>query len=83
MSRLNTEPNLTDHDNLYERLVRLHDGLSDAESMKVWARLVLLLANHIGDRDVIEDAIALAAPDRPPSAREDADKPLRPLAHDD
>ena len=62
MAELITTPNLAGGDDVYERLVRLHEGLSEAESLKVWAKLALLLANHIGDRAVIEQAIALARP---------------------
>jgi hypothetical protein len=36
-------------DAFYEALIELHEGLSDEESAQVDARLVLLLANHIGD----------------------------------
>lgn len=52
-------------DDVYEALVRMHEGLSEAESLKAWARLVLILANHIGDHTVIEQAIAIARPARP------------------
>lgn len=62
MGELITTPNLAGGDEVYERLVRMHDGLSEAESLKVWAKLVLTLANHIGDRAVIEQAIAVARP---------------------
>lgn len=64
MAELIVTPNLAGADDVYERLVRLHEGLTDAESLKVWAKLVLTLANHIGDRAVIEQAIAVARPDR-------------------
>lgn len=60
MSALTLAPNLTRHDDLYEALVALHSGLSDAESLKLWARLVLILMNQIGDPAVIEAAIATA-----------------------
>ena len=40
----------------------MHEGLSEAESLRVWSKLVLTLANHIGDRGVIEQAIAIARP---------------------
>lgn len=60
MPALNLSPNLARADDVYERLVQLHEGLSEAESLKVWARLVLTLANHIGDPDVIEQAIVVA-----------------------
>lgn len=60
MAALNLSPNLACADDVYERLVGLHEGLSEAESLKVWARLVLTLANHIADPDVIEQAITVA-----------------------
>lgn len=60
MTALNTDINLADHDGIYARLVALHEGLSDEESARANARLILLLINHIGDRAVIEQAIELA-----------------------
>jgi hypothetical protein len=60
MTTLNTGTNLADHDGIYQRLVALHEGLSDEESARANARLILLLINHIGDLAVIEQAIALA-----------------------
>ncbi len=62
MAELITTPNLEGADETYEKLVQLHEGLSESESLKVWAKLVLTLANHIGDKDVIEQAINLARP---------------------
>jgi hypothetical protein len=47
-------------DDFYEALIRAHEGLSDAESLRLNARLVLILANHIGDFTVLQEAIALA-----------------------
>ena len=69
MSHLNLEPNIADIDAFYERLIDTHNGLSDADSQMVNAKLVLLLANHIGDMDVLAEAFAkarsgvIAAPD--------------------
>lgn len=60
MTPLNTDPNLVHPDDLYEALVRLHDGRSREESEAINARLVLLLANHVGDGDVLAEAIAAA-----------------------
>lgn len=60
MSALNLAPNLTRHDDLYERLVRMHEGLTEAESLKLWARLTLILINHIGQPEVIDEAITAA-----------------------
>jgi hypothetical protein len=65
MTGLNTAPNLGTNasaDDLYQKLVALHDGLSEADSLRVWAKLVLILANHIGDHEVIEQAIVAARP---------------------
>lgn len=63
MTALNTQPNLAAPDEFYERLIAAHRGLDDAQSAKVNAKLVLLLANHIGDARVIDEAIAAARED--------------------
>jgi Protein of unknown function (DUF2783) len=47
-------------DDFYEVLIGAHHGLSDAQSHALNARLVLILANHIGDLAVLQDALALA-----------------------
>lgn len=60
MAQLITTPNLSSPDDIYEQLLRLHEGLSEAESLKVWSRLVLTLVNHIGDPQVIGEAIAIS-----------------------
>ena len=60
MSRLRTEPNLDDPDGFYEELLSLHEDRSKAESDAVNARLVLILANHIGDREVLREAFRAA-----------------------
>lgn len=57
---LNTEPRLAAPDDLYAALLAAHDGLDEARSALVNARLVLLLANHIGDQAVLLEAIAAA-----------------------
>ena len=62
MTRLRTEPNLDDPDGFYEELLSLHEGRSKAESDAVNARLVLILANHIGDRQVLREAFRAAGP---------------------
>jgi hypothetical protein len=60
MSRLILEPNLARVDDVYQWLVDAHAGRGDSESMRLNARLVLILANHIGDPEVIREAIACA-----------------------
>ena len=60
MAALNTQPNLSDPDDFYEALIAAHRGLSDAESTMMNAKLVLILANHIGDAAVLAEALAAA-----------------------
>lgn len=50
-------------DDFYEALIEAHRDLSDEQSERVNARLILLLANHIGDTAVIKEALALARRD--------------------
>lgn len=57
---LKTKPNIADADGFYARLLATHRGLSEAQSHALNARLVLILANHIGDADVLGAALALA-----------------------
>ena len=60
MTRLITSPNIDGADDVYQWLIDLHAGRSEAESLKINSRLILLLLNHIGDRAAIREAIALA-----------------------
>ncbi len=60
MTKLRTEPGTPDPDALYQLLVDAHRDLDEATSAKVNAKLVLLLANHVGDIDLIAEAIAAA-----------------------
>jgi hypothetical protein len=60
MATLNTEPNIPSPDDFYERLIAMHRGLSDEDSALLNAKLVLLLANHIGDPDVLAQAMTAA-----------------------
>ncbi|HUH93168.1 MAG TPA: DUF2783 domain-containing protein [Casimicrobiaceae bacterium] len=57
---LNIEPNIAAPDDFYQELIDLHRGLSDEQSALVNAKLVLLLANHIGDIAVLREAMAAA-----------------------
>lgn len=57
---LNLKPNLPTPDDLYEALIRAHDGLSREQSEALNARLILILMNHIGDAGVIRQALAAA-----------------------
>jgi hypothetical protein len=60
MSTLVTESRLADPDRSYRALIEAHRGLSDDDSAALNSRLVLILANHIGEHAVLQEAIALA-----------------------
>jgi hypothetical protein len=47
-------------DDFYEALIDAHNGLSDEQSEALNARLILLLANHIGDLRVLREALVAA-----------------------
>jgi hypothetical protein len=61
MTRLKTSPNISGPDDFYAELLAAHEGLSKAESDALNARLILLLANHVGDRAVLAEALATAS----------------------
>ncbi len=60
MPKLDTGSRFPDPDAAYHALIDAHRGLSDQASVALNVRLVLLLANHIGDLEVLREAIALA-----------------------
>ena len=53
--------NIDGADDFYADLLAAHEGLSSEASAALNARLLLVLANHIGDRAVLAEAIAAAA----------------------
>jgi hypothetical protein len=55
-----TEPHLEAPDDFYEALIEAHQGLGTEESHAYNARLVLVLANHIGSLAVLHEALAAA-----------------------
>lgn len=60
MAKLNTQANIADPDAFYAALIEAHEGLDDEASAALNARFVLILANHIGDRGVLMEALAAA-----------------------
>ena len=60
---LNKEPNFANPDDFYEALIDMHKDLSEEQSHKVNARLILLLANHIGDLSILRTAMSDALVD--------------------
>jgi hypothetical protein len=57
---LHSENRFPDPDLAYRALIEAHRGLSDEDSATLNTRLVLILANQIGELQVLEEAIALA-----------------------
>jgi hypothetical protein len=54
------EPNIARPDDFYEALIEAHRGLTEPQSATLNAKLILLLANQVGDLDVLRAAIAKA-----------------------
>jgi len=63
MNKLITTSNLPDPDGFYADLLALHEGCDKKHSDAINAKLILLLANHIGDRDVLAQAFTIAGQD--------------------
>ena len=57
---LNRNPNIADPDGFYQELIESQRELSDEQADMLTAKLVLILANHVGERELLREAIALA-----------------------
>lgn len=57
---LNLDPNIVDPDGFYGELIRAHEGLTKDQSDAYNARLILVLCNEIGGRDVLRAALEAA-----------------------
>lgn len=57
---LHRQPRIADPDGFYEELIASQRDLNEEQSDLVLAKLVLILANHIGDRQVLREALDLA-----------------------
>jgi Protein of unknown function (DUF2783) len=60
MMALSTTTNFADPDAAFRLIVEAHRGISDEQSAALDTALVLILANHIGDPQVLREAITLA-----------------------
>jgi hypothetical protein len=58
---MKTALNFADADSFYEQLLDAHQGLSQSESELLNARLILLLANQVGEARVLKECIEAAA----------------------
>lgn len=75
--KLITDPHLSAPDDFYEALIDAHRDLAPAASHALNARLVLLLANHIGTHNVLKEAL-LAARESAPTLPESPADPTTP-----
>lgn len=57
---VNLDPNIDDPDGFYQELLTAHEGLTKPQSDALNARLILTLANHIGNREVLRAALKAA-----------------------
>jgi hypothetical protein len=60
MSTLVKTPNIPDQDLFYAELINAQRNLSDEQADTLIAKLALILCNHVGDRQVLKEAITLA-----------------------
>ncbi|MDZ7861772.1 DUF2783 domain-containing protein [Acidovorax sp.] len=75
---LDTQPHLQACDDFYEALIASHNGLTPPESHAMNARLILLLANHIGDQATLLHALQLARGSTVPAGNADI-APMTPV----
>ena len=57
---LNIEPNMTNPDDTYQCLIDTHRGLTEEQSIALNARIVLILANQIGNSEILREAFEVA-----------------------
>ena len=57
---LNTDANIDRADDFYQSLIDAHSGLSEAQSAALNARLILVLANQVGEYETLRAALAVA-----------------------
>ena len=58
--KLRTEIGVADPDGFYARIIELHQGLTQEQSNKLNAKIILMLANHVGDDDVLREVLEYA-----------------------
>ena len=60
MMSLTLQPNIPDPDGFYQELIDSQRDMSDAQAQAMNCKLILVLANHIGDRAVLREALKVA-----------------------
>lgn len=59
-TKLNLQPNIDDPDAFYAELIALQSDLNDEAAASLYSKLVLILANHIGDTAILKEAFRIA-----------------------
>jgi len=76
-SSLITSANIPDPDGFYAELLELHEGHDKASSDAINAQLILVLCNHIGNREILSQAFELVQPERTaPGTQKQTETPL-------
>ena len=60
-----TESRIEDPDDFYARLIAMHEGLDSDQSHDLNCKLILLLANYIGDKEALVEALDIVSKYRP------------------
>ncbi len=60
-----SNPRIDDPDDFYASLIALHNGLTTEQSQSLNSKLILLMANHIGDRAVLDEMLSAVETDSP------------------
>lgn len=63
VNKLITSANIPDPDGFYAELLELHEGHDKDSSDAINAQLILVLCNHIGDREILSQAFDLVQPE--------------------
>lgn len=58
---MHVEPRIPEPDEFYAKLVAMHEGLNPEQSLRLMSRLVLLLANQVGDAHLLDEVLATAS----------------------
>ncbi len=58
--KLNLNPNIADPDGFYQELIDSQRDLSTEDAERMNCKLILILANHIGDREALREALVVA-----------------------
>jgi len=62
--KLNVKANIPRPDDFYQQLIDMQRNLSEDEVQLANAKLILIMANHIGDMEILSEAMKIAIPEK-------------------